>query len=125
MGRWNQPRYNPVDCAYRLPTGWITASSVKGDLMWQSITANWKTTLAGILTFLTSVPAFVTAIEAWGRHQPVDWRSVLVSVAITAAGAGLLVAKDSTTHSTLEEVRTSTIKEEIATAKAENPPPKP
>jgi len=91
--------------------------------MWQSITVNWKTTLAGILTFLTSVPAFVTAIEAWGRHQPVDWRSVLVSTAMAAAGAGLLVAKDSTTHSTLDQVRTSTIKEEVANEKADTPPP--
>jgi hypothetical protein len=76
--------------------------------MWKAILANWKTTLAGIVTFLLSVPAFVAAIQAWGNHQPVDWRSVLVAVAIAAGGAGLMVAKDSSTHSTIAEVQKAT-----------------
>jgi hypothetical protein len=72
--------------------------------MWQSLTKNWKTTVAGILTFLMGVPSFVTALQAWGAHQAVDWRSVAVSVALTAGGAGLVAAKDATTHSTPTEV---------------------
>ena len=92
--------------------------------MWKTITANWKTGITGVIALLFSIPTFVSALQAWGNHQPVDWRSVLVSTAISIVGTGLIAAKDGTTHSTLEEVRTSTVKEEIA--KAENPPaPKP
>jgi hypothetical protein len=65
---------------------------------------NWKTTLAGVVAFLMSVPAFVSALQAWGAHQAVDLRSVFISVALTAGGVGLMAAKDSTTHSTPAEV---------------------
>ena len=50
---------------------------------WQTISKNWKTSLAGaasfsmgILTFLLSVPAFMAAAQEWSAHQPVDWRGV-------------------------------------------------
>jgi hypothetical protein len=69
---------------------------------------NWKTNLAGVATFLTACPGFVSAIQAWAAHQAVDWRSVLVSTALTAVSGGLLAAKDSTTHSTIAEVQGST-----------------
>lgn len=68
---------------------------------------NWKTTLAGLLTFLTSVPGFVGALQAWVAHQPVDWRQVMFSVALAVAGVGLHSAKDSSTHSTVEQVEQS------------------
>ncbi len=75
---------------------------------WASITKNWKTSLGGIVAFLFSVPAFVSALQAWAAGKPVDWKSVLVSLAMTAAGSGLLLAKDSTTHSTEREVFAAT-----------------
>jgi hypothetical protein len=71
---------------------------------------NWKTTLAGIAAFLTSVPPFVSAITAWSNHQAVDWRQTLVSVALAAIGGGLVAAKDATTHSTSVEVEAATSK---------------
>jgi NADH:ubiquinone oxidoreductase subunit 4 (subunit M) len=89
----------------------------------KSLTVNWKTNLAGIVTFLLSVPAFVSALSAWAAHQPVDWRSVIVSVALTAGGVGLISAKDSTTHSTIAQVQASTQQEKAveAVAKADTP----
>lgn len=83
------------------------------------LTKNWKTTLAGVATFLAGVPGFVAALEAWSHHQAVDWRQVIVSIALSAAGAGLASAKDSTTHSTADEVKNSTEKS------APVPPPQP
>jgi hypothetical protein len=86
---------------------------------WEAITKNWKTTLAGILTFLLGAPAFVSALQAWGAHQPVDWRAVLVSVALTAGAAGLLSAKDSSTHSTVAEVSKATAQADVQEIKKE------
>ena len=78
------------------------------ELMKKLLGINWKTTLAGVLTFLSGVPGFVTAIQAWANHQAVNWREVIVSVALAAAGAGLAVAKDSSTHSTADQIQAST-----------------
>lgn len=69
---------------------------------------NWKTTIIGLITTALSVPAFVNGIHAWAQHKNVDWREVLVSTAITLAGSGLVFAKDSTTHSTEQEVEKAT-----------------
>ena len=85
---------------------------------WKWLTENWKTTLSGLLVFLLSIPTFVQAMQAWAAHQPVDWRSVLISIVMAV---GLIAAKDSTTHSTAAQVETSTVKDEIA--KAQNPTP--
>jgi len=75
-----------------------------------TLLTNWKTTLTGLVALLLNVPVFVTALYAWGKHEPVDWRNVLVTTAITVIGAGLLAAKDSTTHSTAAQVEVSTEK---------------
>ena len=80
---------------------------------WKSLTVNIKTTVAGVVAFLFSVPAVISGLEAWAKHQPVDWRVIAVSIAMAAGGLGLVASKDSTTHSTLDEVRTSTVKAEI------------
>lgn len=77
-----------------------------------SLLKNWKTTLTGFITLLLSVPTFVTAVTAWGNHQAVDWRSVLISTALAIAGSGLVAAKDASTHSTAAEVQESTTKQE-------------
>ena len=88
------------------------------DFMKKLLGINWKTTLAGVATFLTSVPGFVAAIQAWAAHQPVDWRQVLISVALAATGAGLGAAKDGSTHSTTAQVTASTIENPAVQAKA-------
>lgn len=75
---------------------------------WKTLTANWKTSLTGFIGLLLSVPTFVSALQAWGAHQPVDWRQILVSTTITVISTGLLASKDSTTHSTVQEVEKST-----------------
>jgi hypothetical protein len=63
---------------------------------------NWKTNLAAVLTFAATVPAVVTAFQQWSNHQAVDWRAAVVGL-IVAAGLG--AAKDSTTHSTSDQVQ--------------------
>lgn len=79
------------------------------DLMKKLVGVNWKTTLAGVATFLSSVPGFMSAAQAWAHHQPVDWRELGFSVALTAVGAGLGAAKDGTNHSTVEQVEKATL----------------
>ena len=81
------------------------------DLMKSILGINWKTTLAGIGSFLSGVPGFVTALQAWAAGQPVNWREVGVSAALTLVGAGLAAAKDSTTHSNAAEVDAATPKQ--------------
>ena len=78
--------------------GWITRAL-----------QNWKSTLAGVAAFLSGVPGFVTALTAWAHHDPVDWRQVGVSVALTFIGGGLASAKDNDVHSTTAQIVTSTI----------------
>lgn len=80
--------------------------------MWESIVTNYKTTIAGIIAFLFTVPTFVTALQAWAAGQPVNWKQVLVSVAIAAVGGGLIAAKDASTHSTQAQVTQSTLNAE-------------
>jgi len=79
---------------------------------------NWKTTVTGLITLVLSVPTFISALTAWGNHQPVDWRSVLITTALAVVGTGLVSAKDGTTHSTASEVQVATV-----VAKTEGIPP--
>ena len=62
-------------------------------------------TLAAVVTFAFSVPAFVTAFHNWAIHQPADWRMACFSVVMAAA---LAIMKDSGTHSTVEQTVTAT-----------------
>lgn len=70
---------------------------------------NWKTNLfsllTGLATLLLGIPTFITAIQAWGNHQPVDWRSVLVTTALALVTAGLASAKDASNQSTPAQVQ--------------------
>ena len=66
---------------------------------------NWKTNLAAILSFLLSVPQFVTAIQSYIKHEPADWRGAIAALVVAL---GLLASKDSTTHSTVDQVAKST-----------------
>jgi hypothetical protein len=68
---------------------------------------NWKTNLAAVITFAATVPAVVTAFQQWSNHQPVDWRAAVVGLVVAA---GLAAAKDSTTHSTSDQVQQATMK---------------
>jgi hypothetical protein len=75
---------------------------------WTLILKNWRTSLGGIAGFLFSVPIFVGAIQDWAAGRPVNWKYVLVSLAITAFSGSLLNAKDAQTHSTEREVFAAT-----------------
>lgn len=66
---------------------------------------NWKTNLASFVAFLATVPALVTAGENWAHHQPVDWRGAVFGLIVAA---GLAVAKDSSNHSTIDQVTKAT-----------------
>lgn len=78
------------------------------DLFKKVLGMNWKTTLSGLASLLLTVPQFVSAITAWANHQAVDWRPVLISVAMAVLGTGLVAAKDGTTHSTIAQVEKAT-----------------
>lgn len=71
---------------------------------------NWKTNLTGIITILLGIPSFVTAIQAWSNHQPVDWRTTAIT---TVLGVGLMLAKDGSSHSTIAEVEVASMTEKI------------
>jgi hypothetical protein len=62
------------------------------------ILKNWRTTLAGVIGFLLSCPAFVSAFEAWAKHQNPDWREVVYGIAMFAVSVGLIHAKDAAVH---------------------------
>jgi len=67
---------------------------------WTAITKNWRTTLTGVAGTLLNVPVFVSAIEAYAKHQPVDWRYTLITTTIAVISIGLVAAKDGATQST-------------------------
>ena len=89
--------------------------------MLDAITKNWKTGVTGLVTILLGIPSFVSALTAWGNHQAVDWRSVLVSTALIVIGAGLTTAKDASTHSTVAEVNVATVQAKDAAIEASKP----
>src|SRR5216684_3542011 len=70
---------------------------------------NWRTNLTawltGLVTLLLGVPTFISAVQAWGNHQPVDWRSVLVTTALALVTAGLAASKDASNQSTPAQVQ--------------------
>lgn len=72
--------------------------------------ANWKTTVAGLATILGALADILHGVSAGSK---VDWQ---VDGAAIVAGIGLIAAKDSTTHSTTDQV-------EAATEKATSPKP--
>jgi len=77
-------------------------------MSWNSILTNWRTSAAGLIAFLFTVPSFLAAIKAWAAGSSANWKDVLVNVAIAAVGAGLVAAKDGATHSTQTEIAQST-----------------
>lgn len=63
---------------------------------------SWKTTLSGLvvamLTLLLAVPSLMTAVSEWSKHQPVEWRPVILAVTLAIIAAGLTAAKDKEVH---------------------------
>jgi drug/metabolite transporter (DMT)-like permease len=72
---------------------------------------SWRTALGAVCGFLLAAPVFVADLTAWSNHQPVNWRSLLISLAMAALAVGLASAKDAAVHSTLPEIQASTAKE--------------
>jgi hypothetical protein len=68
---------------------------------WTYITTNWKTSLAGLVAFILSVPQGVTAIHQLQAGQKVDWLGTALCLVIAYLG---LAAKDCNTHSTQLQV---------------------
>lgn len=71
---------------------------------------NPRTTILGILTI---VGAAIHAILQYNNGQAVDATALMAQV---SAGIGLIMAKDSTTHSTPEQVEKAGLIEEIKAA---------
>lgn len=64
---------------------------------------NWKTTGMGLAAVCSAIGDITHSITA---HQPVNWN---VDVPALCGGIGLLLAKDSSNHSNLDEVKASSI----------------
>ena len=45
---------------------------------------NYKTTFAGIVTWLMAIPTFANAVMSVYNHQHVDWLQVAIAVALAA-----------------------------------------
>jgi hypothetical protein len=74
--------------------------------MWGSIQRNWKTNLIALAAFVYSVPQVVQTIQAWSSGQPANWKQALTGLLLAA---GMAAAKDSTNHSTQQEVQVATL----------------
>lgn len=72
---------------------------------------NYKTTLFGILTILLTAAGPV--LDHYYPLGGLNWTSLCATLAGVSGGAGLLAAKDSTTHSTDAQVAKATVAEAI------------
>jgi hypothetical protein len=77
--------------------------------MWDSIKRNWRTDLVSLVAFIYAVPQVVETIQAWSNGQPANWKQALVALLLSA---GMAAAKDSTNHSTVQEVNKATTEED-------------
>lgn len=73
-------------------------------LQWFS--RNWRTNTAALISIIYSADQFTTAVQAWSRHEPTNWRTAILSLIVAA---GLFVAKDAHNHSTQAEVQAATL----------------
>ncbi len=69
---------------------------------WQYLTANWRTTLGGLLA---AVPPVITAAGFVLSPMKQHWLALFQGLGVLLLG---LAAKDSTTHSTIDQVDKST-----------------
>ena len=70
---------------------------------------SWKTSSAGIAAILAAITDIIHSLST---GMPVNWNADIPAI---IAGVGLLVAKDSTVHSTALQVQVSTEKAVMAT----------
>jgi hypothetical protein len=82
-------------------------------LITKLIGVNWKTTGTGIASICTALGDITHSIST---HTPINWN---IDIPAIIAGIGLITAKDSTTHSTVAQVETSTA--QVAAAKVGDP----
>ena len=82
---------------------------------WAGAVANLRTTIPGAVAFLLGISGVTEALYAWAGGQPVNWRQVVVSIAIAVGGIGHMNSKDALTHSTEKQVEQATVE-----AKAED-----
>jgi hypothetical protein len=76
---------------------------------WNVKIKNIKSTLAGIVGFLLSIPIFVQALDNLANHQKVDWVQVAIGGSLWAFAHGLLNTKDDNVHSTVAEVSKASV----------------
>lgn len=77
-------------------------------IMWQEIQRNWKTNLVSLIAFLYTIPQVVTCIQTWAGGGKCNWQQTVLGLLVAV---GAWAAKDSTNHSTAEEVTQATKKE--------------
>jgi hypothetical protein len=87
---------------------------------WAAIVKNWKTSISGAVLWLLSIDPIYSAIQDYAQGKPVNWKNVLLTAILWAAGHGLIQAKDSTTHSTYAEMQAATTQAEIQRISAAN-----
>lgn len=68
---------------------------------------NWKTSLAGL--FVITLTMAGPVLDHYFPLSGLSWSNYTASIAALFGGGGLLLAKDSTTHSTSTEVAASTV----------------
>ena len=91
---------------------------------WKLMLQNWKSTAVGIVVFILGIQGVLSALISWANNQPVNWKMVVVDVALAVAGVGHSLTKDADVHSTTAQVQASTQAQvaDVAVAKAEEPP---
>lgn len=67
---------------------------------------NWKTTVAGLAVIF--ITASGPVLDHYFPLVGLSWTAITTSIAAVIGGAGLVAAKDSTTHSTAAQVEAST-----------------
>jgi len=68
---------------------------------------NWKTTLAGVSAILTALADIGHSLSV---GYPINWAADMPAI---IGGVGLILAKDATTHSTVEQVQAATDKAKV------------
>jgi len=67
---------------------------------------SYRTTIFGILAIILIAAGPI--LEHYHPLVGLNWTSTLTSIAVLVTGAGLVVAKDASVHSTVDQVKAST-----------------
>jgi hypothetical protein len=90
---------------------WNLNNSCGAKMNWTSLLQNWKTTLGGLLA---AVPPVITAAGFSFTPKEQHWLALCQGLGVLLLG---LAAKDSTTHSTVQQVNLATTEAEVAKIK--------